>query len=221
MDDLITVMVNKGGEDFELNFPSTMSMDKVKEKVKAFTPPPNPITQPISQLKDVSNPSRFESAIKYVFDNEGELSDNPNDTGGVTKYGISKASYPQEDIKSLTPEKAKSIYQKDFWSDLYEKIPSEKLAIKAFDLAVHAGPKQAQTILQRAINRVAPQETKVAVDGKIGPQTLGVLGTLDNNAVLEAFKEEQKSFYNRLIDSNPAKKVFSKGWVTRAEKLPS
>jgi len=43
----------------------------------------------------------FEFALKKMLKNEGCYSDNPSDSGGKTKYGISKKSYPNLNIKKL------------------------------------------------------------------------------------------------------------------------
>ena len=223
MVDMAAVSFKKDGQDVELLVPASFTSDQIKEKVASFVLPENDTKhQPISNVKSidkVANPSRFQTALSYVFENEGGLSNDPNDTGGLTKFGISSFSYPNEDIKNLTKDKAAKIYEKDFWTDAYNKIKSEPLAIKTFDLAVHAGPRQAYTILQRAINRAEGKQV-VEVDGKIGDKTLQTLDTVDNNKVLEALKIEQKRFYDRVIQADPRKKAFESGWSKRADKTP-
>jgi len=41
----------------------------------------------------------FERAVTHVLLHEGGYSNDPNDPGGETQYGISKRAYPNEDIK--------------------------------------------------------------------------------------------------------------------------
>ena len=69
----------------------------------------------------------FEQALAVVLGHEGgfcaERSDPGNWTGGAvgcgelrgTKFGISAAAYPAEDIANLTPEAAAAIYRRDYW----------------------------------------------------------------------------------------------------------
>ncbi|ETZ07377.1 hypothetical protein P618_200441 [Holospora obtusa F1] len=67
---------------------------------------------------------------------EGGYSDDPDDDGGETKFGISKRSYPHVDVDALTVEQAKNIYKRDFWdTQLYKDIKDVNLATKFFDLA--------------------------------------------------------------------------------------
>jgi lysozyme family protein len=72
---------------------------------------------------------------------EGGYSFDENDPGGETKYGISKRSYPHEDIKNLTIEHALEIYKSDFWDkfhcDRYKYTP---FAWKVFDISFNQGP---------------------------------------------------------------------------------
>ena len=50
----------------------------------------------------------FEDAIEFVLLHEGGYSWDPKDPGGETRFGISKKSYPNLNIKNLTEEKVKS-----------------------------------------------------------------------------------------------------------------
>ncbi len=83
---------------------------------------------------------KFEKAFDYMIQNEGGYVSNKNDPEGETKWGISKRSYPNIDIKNLTMERAKKIYYCDFWvKGKFEEIRDERVAIKLFDLAVNVG----------------------------------------------------------------------------------
>ena len=85
----------------------------------------------------------WNKAIKFVLDHEGGLSENKNDPGGTTNWGISQRAYPSLDIKNLTIEQAKEIYKKDYWDKLNcDTIPSP-MDIIHFDTAVNMGIKRA------------------------------------------------------------------------------
>ena len=52
----------------------------------------------------------FQDHIVDVLEHEGGFVDDPDDKGGMTKYGISKRSYPDVDIENLTKAEAVQIY---------------------------------------------------------------------------------------------------------------
>jgi len=89
----------------------------------------------------------FEKAIKFILKWEGGYSNDPNDSGGETKYGISKKSYPNEDIKNMTLERAKEIYYQNYWLKTNcNKLPSP-LNLIVFDTAVNCGRNRANKFL--------------------------------------------------------------------------
>ena len=106
----------------------------------------------------------FERAVEFILRFEGEISDDPNDSGGLTKYGISQKSYPDLDVRALTRTEAVEIYRRDFWARCKcDQIPAP-LAIILFDSAVNQGPTAAIRMFQKALG--------VTVDGKIGAETI-------------------------------------------------
>ena len=57
----------------------------------------------------------WKTAINHTLELEGGYVNDPNDSGGQTKYGISKKAYPDLDIPNLTIAQAMEIYRKDYW----------------------------------------------------------------------------------------------------------
>ena len=90
----------------------------------------------------------FDIAFERLIGHEGGYVNHHDDPGGETKYGITKRSYPSEDIKNLTLEQAKAIYLRDFWEPLGDEHPAVKF--QAFDLAVNSGVSRAQAFLVEA-----------------------------------------------------------------------
>ena len=81
----------------------------------------------------------FDAALKFVLAKEGGYSNDPNDPGGETKFGICKKSHPEEDIANMTPERAGEIYLEEYWipagcDDI--EVPDD---IVVFDCAVNQG----------------------------------------------------------------------------------
>lgn len=86
----------------------------------------------------------FEKAIKFTLRWEGGYTDDPNDPGGETKYGISKKSYPTLDIINLTLEHAKEIYFENYWKKADCDILDFPMNLIVFDTAVNLGVTRAK-----------------------------------------------------------------------------
>ena len=81
----------------------------------------------------------FEKAISFILKWEGGYVCHPDDPGGETKFGISKQSYPDLDIKNLTREEAVHIYRRDYWqASGADRLPWP-LALVHFDTSVNHG----------------------------------------------------------------------------------
>jgi lysozyme family protein len=157
---------------------------------------------------------KFLKAFEYLMYHEGGYVNDKNDTGGETRYGISKRSYPNLDIKNLTKDQAREIYHKDFWLKAKcEEINDDNLAIKLFDLCVNTGISQAVKLIQRAL-RSAKQI--VAEDGLIGPNTLSAINRADPTDLLAALKSESAGYYRMIVQANPSQQKFIQGWLRRA-----
>jgi lysozyme family protein len=157
---------------------------------------------------------KFLKAFDYVMYHEGGYVNDPRDAGGETKFGISKRSYPHLDIKNLTHDQARQIYFCDFWTKAKcEQINNENIAIKFFDLAVHAGIRQAVKLIQRALRSA---EQSVADDGIIGPLTLQAINKADPTDLLAALKSEAAGYYRLIVHANPSQRKFINGWLNRA-----
>jgi lysozyme family protein len=158
--------------------------------------------------------NKFLKAFDYVMYHEGGYVKDPKDTGGETKFGISKCSYPHLDIKNLTRDQACKIYFCDFWVKAKcENIDDENIATKFFDLAVHVGISQAVKLIQRAL-RAAGQT--VVDDGIIGPVTLKAINKADPTDLLAALKSEAAGYYRLIASANQSQQRFIEGWLNRA-----
>jgi lysozyme family protein len=92
----------------------------------------------------------FDKAFSLTVGLEGEYSNDPSDSGGETKWGISQKAYPSLDIKNLTIEKAKEIYLIDYWMRIdCNSLPSP-LDILVFDSAVNLGIGATKKLLERS-----------------------------------------------------------------------
>ncbi len=152
----------------------------------------------------------FELAIKVVLSHEGGYVNDPTDSGGETKFGISKRSYPALNISSLTIEQAKNIYKRDFWDKQpYKSIADAPIAIKGFDAAINMGASSANKCLQQAVGNLKE-------DGVLGPISLDAINSEEPEALLSAFKGKLADYYKSLVVLHPKNERFINGWLRRA-----
>lgn len=166
---------------------------------------------------------KFKIALEYVLKHEGGYSNNPNDPGGETNFGISKRSYPNLDIKNLTVAQARGIYYNDYWKNFnLDQIKDVAVAAKCMDLIVNAGTGGIK-IIQKAMNLHGNEQIKV--DGALGPATIARVNEMTSKhgayAVLALLSGSQFDRYRALARHNPSLKRFFLGWAARAYSYPS
>lgn len=156
--------------------------------------------------------SEFNEAINIVLKHEGGYANDPIDPGGETNYGISKARYPDLDIASLSKAKAKELYFKDFWKKFrINEIQDQKTANLALDTVVHHG--RGVKILQLGAKRSGKD---IAIDNRIGPQTLNAINTLNPTLFINNAVKERIKYMEGLVINNPSLKKYLTGWKNRA-----
>lgn len=148
----------------------------------------------------------FDAAFQRLIGHEGGYVNDKRDPGGETKYGISKRSYPGEDIAGLTLERAKEIYRRDFWGPAGCDAVPHGIKFDLFDMAVNSGVKPAVRTLQRA----AGLEDR-SVDGVLGPRTLQAVQTHPTPRLIARFNGARLEFMAGLT-TWPA---FGRGWARR------
>ena len=97
----------------------------------------------------VSPPGSLGS-LEFTLKWEGVYSNDPNDPGGETKWGISKKAYPKEDIKNMTRERALEIYAQDYWLKAGCDALPYPLCVAVFDAAVNCGVGRAISWLRHS-----------------------------------------------------------------------
>ena len=145
----------------------------------------------------------FDTAFDRLLGHEGAYSNDPNDPGGETNWGISKRSYPHLNIKDLTREQAKDIYRADFWSRIHADAMPYALAFQTFDFAVNSGIGTAVRYLQRALG--------VADDGYWGPVTQAAVAASDLDDTLMRLNAH-RLIYMTMLSGWPS---FGRGWARR------
>lgn len=132
----------------------------------------------------------FQKAVARVLLAEGGYVNDPHDPGGETNFGISKRSYPGEDIRNLTPARATEIYYRDYWQAVRGDELPFAVAVVLFDCAVNQGVRTSIRFLQDALG--------VTVDGVIGPATMAAAGRGDAKALAGRFLRRRVIGYSTL-----------------------
>jgi lysozyme family protein len=147
----------------------------------------------------------FYQAIPIVLKNEGGYDNDPADPGGETNFGISKASYPNVDIRNLTAAEAAAIYLRDFW--MFSGIIDQSVGNKLFDSYV---------LMKHGAIKIAQQIAGAAADGSYGPNTESAINRMQSQTFLIAFRAGLAQHYRGIVAANPAEVKFLQGWLSRA-----
>jgi lysozyme family protein len=171
---------------------------------------------------------------------EGGYVNDPDDPGGATKYGVTihtmrrlgfdldrDGDVDAADVRALTRDQAVAIFLDHYFSrPRIGELPAV-LHDTVFDMYVHAGGN-AVKILQRLLANMG--ET-VAVDGAIGPQTIGATERALAKApdhLRDAYGIARRNYYFRIADNRPASRKYARtraagkgGWIKRAEEFIS
>jgi lysozyme family protein len=145
-------------------------------------------------------------------DKSGGYTHDPSDSGGETKWGISKRSHPTQNIKTLTYTQAVDIYKEQYWNELYDYIKSDSLAFKLFDMGVLSGQRKAILNLQKAIVACG---YLVRCDGNFGPITLTATNIINEAILYGRYIKEYDTFFNRLVIKARKNKKYLRGWLIR------
>ena len=155
----------------------------------------------------------FERALTFCLKWEGgdKITDDPNDPGGLTKFGVSQRAYPNEDIRKLTRARAAFLYRRDYWDKgRCQDFPSP-IGIVHFDCAVNTGIVRANKILQKACG--------VTDDGVIGKATITAIAGKNALVLAEDAIHGRELFYRSLANQSPAMVRYLVGWLNRCADL--
>ncbi|MDE2419521.1 MAG: glycoside hydrolase family 108 protein [Burkholderiales bacterium] len=145
----------------------------------------------------------FDQAFEKLIGHEGGYVCNPADPGGETKFGISHRVYPLEDIKAMTLDRAKFLYQRDYWGPAGCDAVPDAIKFDLFDTAVNSGVVAAIRMLQTSVG--------TNTDGIIGPLTLQAANSMPGPRLVARFNAARLAFMSNL----PTWPAFGRGWARR------
>ncbi len=150
-------------------------------------------------------PDIFTAWVTFVLSQEGGLTNDPADPGGLTNFGIDQRSHPQVDIRHLTRDGAIEIYRTSYWQASHADQLPAPVALVYADAAVNQGLGAAARLLQQAL--------EVTVDGAIGPATLAAANRHDARALATEFTARRVLRYAETDHVDH----FGLGWMRRAQ----
>lgn len=170
----------------------------------------------------------FDDAFEVTIGHEGRYSNNPNDPGGETMYGVTRrvareAGYAGP-MRDLTLAQAKVIAKERYW-DLWRGDDvgaiSSIVAGEIFDTLYNGGnsPLWLQEWLN-VFNLRGAHYPELKPDGRIGPATLNALrlyvitrGKVGERVMVCALNCTQGERFKHISENNDTLEDFTYGWM--------
>ena len=131
---------------------------------------------------------------------EGGYSNDSEDPGMETKWGISRKSFPDLDIANLTKEQAIQIYREKYWEPVSNfrepDFLSNRILWKLFDIAVNMGMATAESFWDKVMD--------------------GLNISFSDDKALHQLSALQMKRYGLIIKAKPSQVKYLQGWITRA-----
>ena len=99
----------------------------------------------------------FDVALKRTLEFEGGYSNDPQDPGGETNFGITEREAVRQgyngDMRTIPMSMVQFIYHTSYWNSMQcDRINDQQIANHLFDCGVNMGSGTAGRILQKALN---------------------------------------------------------------------
>jgi len=156
--------------------------------------------------------AEFDRAFDIVLGIEQGYSDDPDDPGGKTKWGVTEAVARAHgytgDMKDYPKEDALKVAHESYWKVCRCHEIHWPINLYLFDMAYNSGPVPAIKTLQRTL--------RVSDDGIMGPQTMSAIHDMPREQE-ELFLADRAMFYTILSGF----RKFGRGWFRRLFHLAS
>lgn len=162
----------------------------------------------------------YKTAIAHTLKYEGWYVNDPDDGGGETYKGISRVYNPTwsgwdtidkkprrhgEKIAGLDDD-VEAFYKANYWNKIrLDEVCNDAVAGFVFDWYVNSGGSGIKAI-QLVIG--------VKEDGIVGSATIHAINNYKGD-LLAALKQAREAFYRGIVQRDPSKKKFLKGWLSR------
>jgi uncharacterized protein (TIGR02594 family) len=157
----------------------------------------------------------YDQAMTEVFSDEGGYTDDPNDPGGPTNYGITihdarlywKSNATADDVKNMPKSVAEAIYAAHYAAPLHYNDLPPGLDYAVLDDGILSGTYHSARLLQSLVG--------ATTDGDIGPQTLAAVQRMaDVPTLINNFFAARLSYLQGLRNWP----IFGNGWGSRVRR---
>ena len=170
---------------------------------------------------------KFDAILMRTLGIEGGVSDDPDDRGGLTNFGITTKTYNaavelgiieanENGVRGLSLLEVKAIYYEMYWKPLnLDYVDNVAIAEEIFDTGVNAGISKSAKIVQRALQALGEDLER---DGNLGSVTLGLVNKWIKEAPEVFFillNALQGTFYVEITENDPSQSKFLKGWINK------
>ncbi|RTL43662.1 MAG: hypothetical protein EKK48_07910 [Candidatus Melainabacteria bacterium] len=163
----------------------------------------------------------IDAVIRKICNREGAYTNDPQDPGGPTKYGITQKTLASWRKHSVTPSDVKNLELSEaclIYKTLYVKAPGyldlgdDPMAEQLIDAGVNLGTVTAIRLLQRVLG--------VARTGKIDQPTVAKYKQTNPKwQIFTQFMAERLSAYSAIMKRNPSQVKWAGGWLNRCVEL--
>jgi lysozyme family protein len=159
--------------------------------------------------------TNFDRCLALVLAHEGGFVNHPQDPGGATNLGVTKAVWQEwrgrpvttAEMRRLKPIDVEPLYRRRFW----DRVRGDDLPLGVdycvFDAAVNSGPGRAAKWLQEVLG--VPQ------DGAVGLVTLGAARDFPKAELIRRYCQERLELLQGLRTFS----VFGRGWSARVREV--
>lgn len=111
------------------------------------------------------------------------------------------------DLKRISDNEWYTITKGDYWDAVRaDEIANQSIANIIVDWVFNSGKSVVKRI-QKIVN--------VVPDGIFGKKTLAAINNADQEELFYKIKASRKAFYDEIIERNPSKAKFKRGWYNR------
>ena len=181
-------------------------------------------------------PDPFLALVATTIGAEGHYSNDPNDGGGETCWGMTageaRAFGYTGPMIAMTRDQAIAIYRARFWVqprfDLVHAIDGP-IAARLFDIGVNMGQAVGGRFMQRALNALneGSDYPALMIDGHLGAISLAALsafvakrGLPGRKVLLSMIVAQQTVDYIEITETSPKDKEYLFGWELQRALMP-
>lgn len=159
--------------------------------------------------------SNFDRCFALVLKHEGGFVNHPQDPGGATNLGVTKAVWQEwrkrpvtvAEMRRLKPADVEPLYRQRYWNRVRADDLPAGVDYCVFDAAVNSGTGRAAKWLQEVLG--VPQ------DGAIGLITLGAARDFPKQELIRRYCQTRLEFLQGLRTFP----VFGRGWTARVTEV--